>query len=100
MKRKTIWDKPTTDKDGVEITAGVEINTYTKREKLAIKNITKKQVEKIFDVNLRNREFDLEFEPRCVEICFYEKDNCFGWKEKVKTRDFWNKYKTPELLLK
>lgn len=98
--RMTKAEREEYERDGSVCLAMAEEIIYTQKEKQIMNNLTKRQAEEIFSVNLKNRKFSLDFtaiDGRCrqyAEISFYDKGNCFGWTEKIPTKDFWNKLTT------
>lgn len=48
----------------------------------------KSHVEKIFHVNLDDREWDIKAQGEEIEVSFNETDNVFGWIERIKISEF------------
>jgi hypothetical protein len=63
----------------------------------------KKMVEKIFDVGLEDRTWNISLgglHPTEVEISFYDKDNCFGYVERIPIAEFVQRLDKNDLYLK
>jgi len=61
--------------------------------------ITKKQIENIFNVNLKNKKYNIVFiknnfcRYETVELYWYDKNNIFGYQKKITIKQFLSKYK-------
>lgn len=50
--------------------------------------MTRKNAEKVFNVNLQNREYYICADEKNVEITFNDKNNCCGWVERISLYQF------------